>query len=67
MVIPEREEVLVETKKRGKGELPRGDYRPSRAELEQDVRIDTDPETLAKAVMRGMMGKSKRRGNSSRS
>ena len=54
-------------KKRGKGEPPRGDYRPSRAELEKDVRIDTDPETLAKAVMRDVGGKSKRRGNSSRS
>lgn len=63
----EIEEVLVETKKRGKGELPRGDYRPSKAELEEDLRIDTDPETLAKAVLGDVRGGSKRRGNPSRS
>ena len=54
-------------KKRGKVEPPRSDYRPSRAELEEDVRIDTDPKTLAKAVMRDVRDKSKRRGDSSRS
>ena len=52
----------METKKRGKGEPPRGDYRPSRAELEKDVRIDTDPETLAKAVLRGRPRREKDRG-----
>ena len=42
----------MDTRKRGRVELPPSDYRPSRAELSEDLRIDTDPESLAKAVMR---------------
>ena len=53
----------MDMKKRGKVELPRSDYQPSKAELEEDLRIDTDPETLAKAVLRDVRGKSKRRGS----
>ena len=42
---------FVPIKDRPTVDLVRSDYQPSKAELEQDMRIDVTPDALAKAIV----------------